>query len=240
MAQSRRTPSSKASIKPQYLVILDVSGLLCCKISHSVAKKRLGDCFKSARKSPGPPQANRGQSPPLGGRDIPSSTLQLRSYSLLARPGVVAFLEKLLEQYAVAIFSSTTEINLGQILAWLLPSGLQQRLTFVWDRSRTRLDPEYGRKPHISAYQTIKQLVDVWDCPTFNAQRQWGSCNTLLVDHELAKLRFNNPSNFLLTSEWRMELSLPADDNQDSLEDLRLEIDRALTNLPQDTSKPAR
>lgn len=182
----------------RYLIILDVNGLLCKKV------------LPGSKYRPSDPRIKM---------------IKTNKYFLYIRPGVEQFINRLLDKYRVAIFSSTTSRNLEPILKILFNHNTLRRLAFIWDRSRTRHDPEFGQNPKIESHQTIKSLVDVWDNPMINPRRFWNQTNTLCIDHEFSKLRFNSPNNILICQEWESNhelLSVPSN---------QLEINESMSQL---------
>ena len=121
--------------------------------------------------------------------------LPLNSYTVQARPGCKYFLKQLLATYEVAIFSSTMEENLNKIIPWLFGTELSKKLFFVWGRTRTHIDKDTSSTS--TSHDTIKLLPDI-----YNAYAQWSNTNTLIIDHDQAKIRHNNPVNIICPPEW--------------------------------------
>jgi NLI interacting factor-like phosphatase len=163
-----------------HLVILDVNGLLCCKLNHT------SDEYKEFKE------------------DTNLSILKTRTYTMVGRSGVQQFIEHLMEQYEVGIFSSTTYHNIRNILPALLGDELTNRLSFIASRAATKLDPEYGIDEKIAAHDTVKYLIDIWGHPFFNQKRIWDRTNTLIVDNDQRKVRFNDQRNVLVVDEWNL------------------------------------
>jgi hypothetical protein len=163
---------SLADSPRKFLVLLDVNGLLCCKVDDprvDVSK------FEVQR-------ANK--------------------YKTVARPDCRKFVAKLMDTYTVGIFSSTTAFNLNKILPWLLGKELRSKIVFIADRHSVKFDPNYGTCAGIESHDTVKYLDDIWSNPCFNWNRDWNSTNTLLVDNDLRKVKFNEPANYLVVEEW--------------------------------------
>ena len=158
------------------IVILDMNGLLCKKV------------LKNSKYSPS---------------DRKIKSVNIKNYKLYIRPGVQDFINRLLKSYKVAIFSSTTNKNLFCVLDIVLGPKIMKRLTFIWDRSRTRHDPDYGKDSSIKSHQTVKILKDVWKNPIINPRRIWNQTNTICIDHEFSKLRFNQRENIIIIPEWQ-------------------------------------
>lgn len=175
---------SKLSIsKPQTkpLILLDVNGLLCLKIKPNDPR------YITTEKLSFPPY-----------------------YDVIARPGIKELLAKLAEKYTLGIYSSTTYKNINEILG-LLYGKDKRPFLFIADRELTKNDPDYGTDPTINEYDTIKVLSQIWENPTRNYKRIWNSSNTLLIDHELKKLRFNAEQNILIVDEFNPQTESPAD-----------------------------
>lgn len=92
------------------LLILDINGLLCCKVSK--------DHVPDAR----------------------TEILELGKYNVILRPHARKFLECCYRDYTVAFFSSTTYTNANLILEKLLTAQQKESTCFRWFRDRTRLD----------------------------------------------------------------------------------------------------
>nr|QBK91168.1 MAG: ctd-like (NLI interacting factor-like) phosphatase [Pithovirus LCPAC202] len=148
-------------------------------------------------------------------------TVKIKNYVLYIRPGIKDFMNRLLKNYKVAIFSSTTQKNLILSLNLILSNPIIKRLDFIWDRSRTRHDPDYGTDPLIKSHQTIKMLKDVWDNPIINPWKFWNQTNTICIDHDYLKLRFNKLENIIITKEWDAK---PSEDESQKLPELEKTI----------------
>lgn len=157
------------------LVILDMNGLLCMKVPNDSNYKLSNPSIK---------------------------IIKIKNYVLYIRPGIHGFMDRLLKNYKVAIFSSTTRKNLILSLGAILGNRTMKRINFIWDRSRARHDPDYGKNPLIKSHQTVKILKDVWDNPIVNPWRIWNQTNTICIDNEITKLRFNKPDNIIISPEW--------------------------------------
>jgi hypothetical protein len=157
------------------LILLDVNGLLCLKLPK--------------------------RSPP----DLdPNDVIKINGYlKILVRPGVRAFIAELAARYTVGIYSSTTRPNLNKIITGIF--GPSHPFIFIADRTLTQPDPTIGTDPTIPFYQTVKNLSSIWNHPELNPDQQWNESNTLLVDHEAHKLRFNPPRNILVTPEFTLQ-----------------------------------
>lgn len=120
------------------LLILDISGLLCCKVPKEFVV------------------------------DDSLEFIDLEHYKVIFRPNIKVFLNKCYEKYSVAYFSSTTHKNAIVILDKLLTKEQREKTVFFWFRDKTHLDPDFEKDPNIKDYDTIKLLSDVYDNPLFN------------------------------------------------------------------------
>lgn len=150
------------------LLILDINGVLCCKVSKD---SKIGDALE---------------------------LLVLNAYTIIMRPGYREFLDFCYKNYTVAFFSSTTYSNASVILEKLLTHEQKSATAFCWFRDRTHSDPDYQKDSNIRIHDTIKILSDVFDDPTVNAEHKYHSRNTLLCDDSKTKNRFNNSNNVVI------------------------------------------
>ena len=126
------------------------------------------------------------------------------------RPAILDILTTLADQYTIGIYSSTTTLNVEKILAMISPTWRNLFLV-VADRTVTSLDPDYGIDPIVKSYDTVKKLSNFWEHPVLNPKRQWHSKNTLLIEHDPKKCRFNDPSNVLIIPEYHSKAIEPFD-----------------------------
>jgi hypothetical protein len=139
---------------------------------------------------------------------------------------------RLLAKYQVGIFSSTSRHNLLPILECIFGKNILKQLLFIWDRSRTRFDPDYQYSEETEDHLTVKMLTDFWENPIFNVDRIWDRTNTLCLDHELTKLRFNPMENILLCQEWEggiLEQEIPF--RPDSYQEIETHIRKKFDTL---------
>jgi len=128
--------------------------------------------------------------------------LQRNNYVIVFRPGILEFITNLMTDYTVAIFSSTTYYNLKPCLEAMLTPTLNKQILFVADRRNVKLDPDYKVDPEIEIHDTVKNLTDIWSHPYYNSKRIWNNHNTILVEHDERKTRFNPSENILIIPEW--------------------------------------
>ena len=161
------------------LVILDINGLLCCKELH---------IDKSPNK-----------------RSMKKTTdcIDLRKMRIYIRPGAVDFINNLMKNYRVGFWSSTTEWNAKQIIQALDLNA--KKFAFTWYRDRTKLDPDYLKNTKVKKHDTVKNMQDIFDCPTINESRRYGWRNTVLIDDSKSKTRFNPVINLINVSEYELK-----------------------------------
>ena len=171
------------------LIILDVNGLLCCKV-----EKIHYEDTNSKREFRIDPHNSNNEN--VFQTQNKSSYIQLRNYRVYARSNVRNFVDKLLQNYQVAIFSSTADVNLNKILPWLLGKSILEKMSFIWCRSRTEIHLPDG--PH----KTVKKLENIWKSEEVNPDNIWNSYNTLIIDDDPSKIRFNLERNNLVWDPW--------------------------------------
>lgn len=128
--------------------------------------------------------------------------IKCKNYNFVVRPGIRNFLTELRDIATVGIFSSTRYMNVSSILYGIDPD-FKKHFSPIMDRSMTCFDPDGDN------FETIKSLEIFWNNPIYNAERKWNSDNTLLVDNDLSKIRFNSEKNVLVAEEY----SLTGDDD---------------------------
>lgn len=120
--------------------------------------------------------------------------ISCRSYYFIIRPNIREFLTKLREFATVGIFSSTNYTNVAAILSVIDPE-FKKTFTPLMDRSMTAFDP------NTKGVETVKNLDIFWSNPVHNSNRKWNSGNTLLIDDDYSKVRFNDEKNILVVNE---------------------------------------
>lgn len=128
-------------------------------------------------------------------KDSNSNHINLGYQYFYFRSGALDFVNDMAEQYDLAIFSSTTFPNIRKILEHL---NCFKKFKFVFARDRCELDVEDMTLQNVSGYDTVKKLTAIWRSPEQNATLQYSSKNTLICDDEVKKVRFNDPSNYLI------------------------------------------
>lgn len=94
------------------LLILDINGVLCCKVNKN------------------------------SNINLQMQTINLNNYTVILRPGCREFLEYCYKNYNVGFYSSTPFYNANAILNILLTKEQHQNTIFKWYRDRTHIDPE--------------------------------------------------------------------------------------------------
>lgn len=79
------------------------------------------------------------------------------------------------------------------IINAILTNNQVRTTEFTWFRNRTRFDPDKD-----DGIATIKNLADVFSSPDTNNEKRWNEGNTVIIDDEWDKVRFNNPENAIL------------------------------------------
>jgi hypothetical protein len=177
-----------SSLSSSYLILFDVNGLMCTKISaEDSSKVNPEDCL---RINP--------------------------YYYIIIRPGIKEAILSLSKRYCIGIYSSTTSHNLVKINDAIFGES-SDLFIFVADRHLTQLDPRYGKDPSIKEYDTIKLLDCIWKHPIYNSKRKWNSSNTLLIDHDYRKIEFNPPDNILVVPEFTLETYLDDQNSTETL-----------------------
>ncbi len=122
----------------------------------------------------------------IGKGSTPKGAYKVNGVFYMIKPEVSTFIAKLFQKYRVAIFSSTTRRNAMPLIKKVFTQKQVKRLLFIWTRDRTRKDPE-----NLNGFKTIKKLDDFWDNPVFNAKGCYDKSNTIILDDESEKQRFN-------------------------------------------------
>jgi hypothetical protein len=157
------------------LLLLDINGLLCCKIPKDQKPKKYAK----------------------------SDILKLNSYKVIIRPYCREFLESCYSQFAVGFFTSTCEWNVKAILNKILTPEQYKTTALMWFRDRTRFDPISSADE--MRFETIKMLEDIFQNPMVNEKSLYSEQNTLLIDDSEIKTRFNNPANIIICKKFTGE-----------------------------------
>lgn len=165
------------------LLILDINGLLCCKVQP--------DCTEADLRP------NKHYSVIL--RPGYAEFLQqcyahyeVGFFSSTTEPNASAILKALLtkEQF------KQTKFIWYRDRTSLDPDWQADQIHY----DETWNDLEFNQE--IKAHDTIKLLNNVWNNPMINAKRKYNSKNTLICDDSAMKLRYNSQQNCLIVSEY--------------------------------------
>jgi hypothetical protein len=154
----------------------------------------------------------------------PPNSIKIGRYWIVFRPGYENFLSKMYSRYKVAFFTSTSQENGSKIINSLLNEEQDQNTAFTWYRDHTHFDP----KPYNDPYAVVKKLDDIWTNPVVNEHRQWSEENTLLIDDEYKKARFNPEDNVLIVKTFN------GDPNDTELKHLSSRIRHKFENMQYD------
>ena len=159
------------------LIVLDIFGILCCKVMYDKCPKQDAVTFAE---------------------ENGMEHITLNVYSVFIRPYVRQFLDHCYDYADVGFFSSSTEPNSIAVLRSVLTDEQQEKTRFFWYRDRTKLDPDYGKDFEITNYDTVKILADIFQSPYVNRYRCYDEYNTIICDDSPRKMRYNDQSNVLL------------------------------------------
>jgi hypothetical protein len=156
------------------LIVLDINGLFCEKLV-------------------------RGSLP----ADEVLRTVDTGKYTVVIRPGAKALLDFIYKFADVGFFSSTSVTNAKNIINSLLTKSQKKRAKFMWFRDRVQLDPDYGQEG-VSKFDTVKNLTQIFLSPELNESRKYSPLNTLIIDDDFKKVRFNDERNILVVPSYRV------------------------------------
>lgn len=170
--------------KKTRLIILDINGLLCWKFfSEKYPQEQV---IKMAK-------------------DLKMEYIILEKFVVFIRPKVRIFLDFCYEYADVGFFSSTTHLNGYSILDKILTEDQRKKTKFFWYREHVKLDPEFGIKPEIKQHDTVKILTDVLASAQINHHRLYSYYNTVMLDDDLNKIRFNSMQNSHLVKSFNLD-----------------------------------
>lgn len=129
------------------------------------------------------------------------------------RPGLTEFLTRMLENFHVAIYSSTMYANVDHAIVQTF-SGMEEQMEFVWGREYTITDVNH--KDPSTMHDTVKDLNVIW-----KSSDHWKINNTILIDDTESKGRLCS-DNLLLVPEFTHHTA-PDDDFLMRLGDVLLE-----------------
>ncbi|KAE9976823.1 hypothetical protein BLS_001828 [Venturia inaequalis] len=122
------------------------------------------------------------------------------------REHVKPFLEYLLQEHYVMIWSSAVATNVQRMVNKLLTPEQQTKLVAVWSRGHFNLTPEQ----YTSKTQVYKQLSGVWGSASIQEQHpfaglypwaNWNHHNTVLIDDSEEKAKYE-PYNHICIPEF--------------------------------------
>lgn len=126
--------------------------------------------------------------------------------SFITRPFVDAFLQYLLDNFTVMVWSSATPYSVKKMCGRLFDPAQRSRLVAEWGRDTLGLTPEQYREK----VQVYKQLASVWSAPVIRASHPdytidkdglWDQSNTILVDDSVIKAS-SEPYNLVQIPEF--------------------------------------
>ena len=127
-----------------------------------------------------------------------------RPTHFVARPHARVFMDYLLSNFAVAVWSSARPENVHRMVASLLTPAQRDRCAVVWGRDRFGL----SRDDYDARVQCYKRLARVWADRDVMAAHpdaarggRWDQTNTVLVDDSTEKAR-SEPHNLLCIPEF--------------------------------------
>ena len=171
--------------KDKPLLLLDINGVLCIKITKLEYNKIIKDNTDAFSEM---------------------KVIKLLSYYVVVRPGCYEFLDFVYTNFDVGYFSSTTQKNARGILNSVISQEQEDETKVFWFRDRTHFDPDSGSIQGVNyitntsatVFDTIKLLSDIYDNPILNHRRQYNGGNTILCDDSERKTRFNNSNNVII------------------------------------------
>lgn len=127
-----------------------------------------------------------------------------RPSHFVARPHARVFMDYLLSNFTVAVWSSARPENVNKMVTSLLTPAQRAQCQVIWGRDRFGLSLE----DYDSRVQCYKRLTRVWSDPGImgahpQARRggRWDQSNTVLVDDSSEKAR-SEPHNLLQIPEY--------------------------------------
>ena len=116
---------------------------------------------------------------------------KIKNTYYILNDGASDFINYCLDNYEVGIFTSITPSNTKIIISKIFTYGRKNKLKFIYDRSHTKLDPDYEKLDNIKKFDTVKYLTDVINNPIINTNRTYNLDNTIIIDDTYMKVRFN-------------------------------------------------
>ncbi|CAK7204148.1 hypothetical protein SEUCBS139899_006902 [Sporothrix eucalyptigena] len=120
------------------------------------------------------------------------------------RPHAFAFLDYMVKNFWVVVWSSARPDNVKYMCRMLLPTQTLDNVVAVWDRSHFGLT----QKDYNSRTQCYKRLTKLWDNPDvarshpqYSTGGRWSQANTVLIDDSIEKAR-SEPYNAITVPEF--------------------------------------
>lgn len=176
------------------LIVLDINGTLCYRFYIGSLESYEVDKLK-----------------------ISFDMILIPKFIVFLRPHVYDFLSMCFDKFDVGFFSSMTERHGSQILDILLTKEQKEQVKFIWYRDKTRPDPDFGIKPEITNYDTIKMAQDIVD--SFDRYKLE---DILICDDSETKLRFNKSENTCVIRSFNLAKYILNEVNLEDNELLRL------------------
>lgn len=179
-------PGVRIYVKP--LLVLDINGVLC----HRIRDTSL------------PPKAYR--------KALPKT---IATTKVVLRPNLRLFLNKLFENFCVAIWTSAKMKTAKELVQNLIPKQHRSKLLFVWHQAdciaKKSTNPDSGKEETVFH----KDLQKVWQCFPL-----WNPLNTILIDDSPQKSTCGSQMNMVnpLSLNGRVSDQL-ADDRQNVMSD---------------------
>jgi hypothetical protein len=127
-----------------------------------------------------------------------------RPASFKARPSAKTFLNFVLENFKVMIWSSATAANVREMCSKLISEEESQVILAEWSRDHLGLH----QADYLRRVQVYKRLWRIWDDPDIQAKHpfhslglRWSQHNTILIDDSTEKAR-SEPHNLVQVPEY--------------------------------------
>jgi len=118
-------------------------------------------------------------------------------FAIWLRPDAQSFLNHILEDYHVAIWSSAKAYNVDQMLSVLCTPGQRQQLLFVWAQEECTSRPTSKDSKHQGRPLFLKDLRKVW-----GAFPEFDETNTILIDNSPEKCEENPEKCVRVAETW--------------------------------------
>jgi hypothetical protein len=105
-----------------------------------------------------------------------------------------SFLDFLLGSFDVAVWSSAALVNVLPLVKRTFGDARSDSLVFVWDQDKCGMEKREGKT---TRPLFVKELTKVW-----KEYPQYSNGNTILIDDDILKARYNPPNTAIHPSEW--------------------------------------